>query len=309
MVTRFHNISTDDNLSENSNILVPSQRAVRNFIASKAIQLKYLQSTMPADYSTGDNWLNSENKMLYTAISSSSWGTGKAIQIDQFFTFNDLLYYYDGTNIVAYSTHSITETHNDNKLKFWVGTTDEYNALGTYDPNTIYIKSDDTPATSAVLATQTEFDNGSSTTAATPYQIKQELGNYLPKSGGNLNASAVLRLTNANNEVSALAFNTNGYLTISTGLNVNNDLTTNSLVVRSCNLYKVSTGGTSVVWTDTYASSSSYGAVKVDGTTITASNGVISSNVANVPAATSTTLGGVMLDYNSATNTLNIKTS
>lgn len=309
MVTKFHNISIDPTLSNNSNILAPSERAVRAFVASKAIQLDFLQATTPITYTTGQKWLNTQSNILYTATSNSTWDNGLIVSIDQFFTFNDLLYYYDGTNIVTYSTHSITETHNDNKLKFWVGTTNEYNALGTYDPNTIYIKSDDTPATSAVLATQTEFDNSSSTTAATPYQIKQELGNYLPKSGGNLDASAVLRLTNANNEVSALAFNTSGYLTVSTSLNVNNDLSTNSLVVRSGNLYKVSTGGTSVVWTDTYASSSSYGAVKVDGTTITASNGVISSNVANVPAATSTTLGGVMLDYDSSTNTLNIKTS
>ena len=353
MATRFYNISIDENLSENSNTLVPSQKAVRNFIASKAIQLDFLQATAPITYVAGQKWLDTTNQLLYTAISSSSWGTGKSIEVDQFFTFKDLLYYYDGTSINSYSTLSITEQNQGIEVKQWYGTRQEYQALSSIDPTTVYNVIENN-IDYAFLATQTEFNNSSNTTAATPYQVNQELGNYLPKSGGNLDASAVLRLTNANNEVSTLAFNTSGQLTISTSLNVNNDLSTNSLVVRSGNIYKINTSGAKAIWNNDYATTTSAGVVKVDGSTIIINDGVISAsgttiayddslnttstnavqnkvvttalngkqatlsqgtgitisnNTVSLNAATSTTLGGVIIDYDSQTNTLDIRTT
>lgn len=392
MATKFYNISTNDNLAENSNILVPSQKAVRNFIASKSIQLDYLQSTQPTTFSIGQKWLDTINKLLYTAINSSNWGVGKSIETDQFFTFNDLLYYYDGTSINSYSTLSITEQNQGSEIKVWFGTRAEYQALTNIDSTTVYnvIESN---IDYAFLATQTEFNNSSSTTAATPYQVNQALGNYLPKAGGNLDAEAVLRLTNANNEVSTLAFNTSGQLTISSSLYVANEANVNNLVVRNGVIYKTNTSsGITAIWSNDYASTSNFGIVKPDGTTITINDGVISAsgtgqlantasgtnaltilgapasdneatnvglgseattgatsigynskatasnaiqigtgtnNTANtvqigsyqilgstgtipnarIPAATSTALGGVILEYDSSTNTLNIKTS
>ena len=280
MVTKFLNVSTDAQLSENSNTLVPSQKAVRNFIASKAIQLDFIQSVAPTTYTAGQKWLNTSDNKLYTAMSSSSWGTGVSVETDQFFTYLDLLYYFDGTSVKSYSTQTITEQRAGAQLKTWLGTRAQYQALGgVYDLDTVYqvIESD---SDYAILATQSEFNDGSTTRAATPYQVKQySAGAYLPLTGGNLSAGAVLRLTNTNNQVTELAYNTSGYLTVSTGLHVTNTADVNAVVVRSGNIYKTSsTSGVTAVWTDTLASSSTFGIVKVDGSTIIANNGVISAS-------------------------------
>lgn len=392
MTTRFLNISTDSTLAENSNILVPSQRAVRNFIASKSIQLNYLQETAPISYVIDEKWLNTSDNKLYTATSSSTWDAGVSIVEDQFFTFNDLLYYFDGSSIKEYSTQTITEQRAGTHLKTWLGTRAQYNALTSYDPTTLY-QVVESNIDYAKLATQTEFNNSSNTVASTPYQVNQALGNYLSKvDGGVIAASKILGLTNANNEVSQLAFNTSGQLTISSGLYVTNAADVNSLVVRAGTIYKVNTSGATAIWSDTYATSNSFGVVKPDGVTTTVANGILSAtgsgmlantasgtdsltilgtpasdneatniglgseattgatsigynskatasnaiqigtgtnNTANtaqigsyqilgstgiipnarIPAATSSALGGVMIEYDSNTNTLNIKTS
>lgn len=278
MVTKFLNVSTDAQLSENSNILVPSQKAVRNFIASKAIQLDFLQSDTPTTYTAGQKWLNTSDNKIYTSISDSSWGTGISVETDQFFTYQDLLYYFDGTSVIAYSIETIIDQRNGIKLKIWLGTRAQYNALGgIYDANTIYnvIEAD---GTLAILASQTDFNNGSSSTAATPYQVRQFVsGSYLPLTGGNLSAGSVLRLTNSNSEVTELAYNTSGYLTVSTGLYVTNTADINAAVIRGGNIYKTSsTSGVTAIWSDSYATGSNFGIVKPDGTSITVSNGVIS---------------------------------
>ena len=307
MSTKFLNVSTDSTLAENSNILVPSQRAIKNFIASKSIQLDFLQADTPTTYTTGQKWLKTSDNKLYTAISSSAWDSGVSVVEDQFFTFNDLLYYFDGSSIKEYSTQTITEQRAGTQLKTWLGTRAQYNALTSYDSNTLY-QVVESNIDYALLATQTEFNNSSSTTAATPYQVKQELGNYLSLvNGGNLSASKVLGLTNSNNEVSTLAFNTSGQLTVSSGLYVTNALDVNSIVVRAGTIYKTNTSGPQVAWTDTYATTSSFGVVKPDGTTITINNGIISASgtgsLANTATGTdSLTILGTPASSNNAAN-------
>lgn len=303
MATKFLNISTDATLSENSNTLVPSQKAVRNFVASKSIHLNFLQSTTPTSYSTGQKWLNTSDNKLYTATSASAWDSGVAINADQFFTYLDLLYYFDGSSIKAYSTLTITEQRAGTQVKTWVGTREQYNNLTSYDPTTIYEVIEPSGSGYITLATQTEFNNSSGTTASTPYQVNQALGNYLSKTnGGYLAASKVLGLTNANNEVSELAFNTSGQLTVSTGLYVTNALDTNSVVVRTGNVYKINTSGAKVVWDDSYTSSSNYGVAKVDGTTITANNGTISIDSTYLKNYIDTAVAGMLkpMDWSNA---------
>lgn len=306
MATKFFNVSTDPTLSANSNILVPSEKAVRSFIASKSIQLDFLQSSAPTTYTTGQKWLNTSDKKVYTAVSNSSWGTGSSISVDQFFTFEDSLYYFDGTNINEYSTSTITEHNSGNKIKMWVGTRAEYDLITTKDPDTLY-QVEENGMDFALLATQTQFNNADNTVAATPYQVIQKLGNYLALSGGNLSANAILGFTNANNEVSTLAYDVNGYLNVSNKLYVTYETSTNSLVVRSGNVYKTNTLGATVVWSDSYATTSKGGAVKPDGTTITINNGVISASgtgaLANSASGTdSLTILGTPATDNQATN-------
>lgn len=309
MVTKFLNVSTDAQLSENSNILVPSQKAVRNFIASKAIQLDFIQSVAPTTYTTGQKWLNTSDNKLYTAVSSSDWGTGVSVETDQFFTYEDLLYYFDGTSVKSYSTQTITEQRVGAQLKTWLGTRAQYNALGgVYDSYTVY-QVVESGSDYAILATQAEFNDGSTTRAATPYQVKQySAGAYLPLTGGNLSAGAVLRLTNSNNQVTELAYNTSGYLTVSTGLFVTNAADVNSVVVRGGTIYKTSTtSGVTAVWTDTLATTSAFGVVKPDGTTITINNGIISASgsgsLANTATGTkSLTILGTIATNDYATN-------
>ena len=290
MVTKFLNVSTDPTLSTNSNVLVPSQKAVRNFIASKAIQLDFIQSVAPTTYTTGQKWLNTSDNKLYTAVSSSDWGTGVSVETDQFFTYLDLLYYFDGTSVKSYSTQTITEQRAGAQLKTWLGTRAQYNALGgVYDSDTVY-QVVESGSDYAILATQSEFNDGSTTRAATPYQVKQySAGAYLSLTGGNLSAGAVLRLTNSNNQVTELAYNTSGYLTVSTGLYVTNTADVNAVVVRGGNIYKTnSTSGVTAVWTDTLATTQAFGVVKPDGTTITINNGVISASGTGSLANTAT---------------------
>lgn len=321
MVTKFFNISTDGTLSENSNILVPSQKAVRNFIASKSIQLDYMQSSQPSTATNGNKWLNTSNNLLYTY--NNTWDAGILIEKDQFFTFNDLLYYYDGSEIKNYSILTITEQNHGNEIKLWVGTREEYNDLDSdeIDPNTIYRISDESEVY-AVLATQTQFNNNSQITAATPYQVNQKFGNYLPLSGGNLDAGAILRLTNTNSEVTALAFNTSGQLTISSNIYGASQLDINSIVVRSGNIYKTNTSGATALWSDSNisstqlptASTTDLGAVKIDGTTITINNGVISASgsasLANSASGTnSLTILGTPTTNNGAVNIGNLSSS
>lgn len=262
MVTKFLNISTDPTLSTNSNILVPSEKAIRAFVASKSIQLDFLQSTTPTTFSTGNKWLNTSDNKLYTATSGSAWDFGVSVAVDQFFTYADCLYYFDGTSIEAYSVVSITEQNQNRQLKTWLGTRAEYDLLDSdeFEPDTVY-QVIETGVDYALLASQAQFDAGSSITAATPYQVNQVLGTYLSKTnGGNLAAGKTLGLTNSNSQVATLGYNTSGQVEISTGLKVANETDTNSIIVRSGTIYKTNTSGATALWSDFYTSIDGYNA-------------------------------------------------
>lgn len=292
------NLSTDKNLTENSNILAPSQQALKYYIDQKQIVLDYLQDTAPSSFTVGQKWLNSSSNKIFTATSNSAWDSGTDLELGQIYSFNNLLYRFNGESVQSYSAGSIKETNSGNDIKTWVGTQQEYDLITTKDPNTEYIITDAYSSLDVILATQQEFNNSSTAKAATPYQVNQKIGNYLPLAGGNLNAGAILRLTNTNNEVTPLAFNTSGYLTVGSKLYVDTETNTNSLVVRSGNIYKVNTSGATALWSDSVgvanglatldsnaklsssqlpiATTSSLGLVKPDGNTITIdANGVI----------------------------------
>lgn len=244
------NLNTDKNLTENSNILASSQQALKYYIDQKRVLLNYLQATEPTSFSINEKWLNTSSNKIFTALSSSTWDNGIDLESGQIYSFNNLLYHWDGENLLIYSSGSITETNNNTEVKTWVGTQSEYDAIVTKDPTTEYSITDAYSNLDIVLATQVEFNNSSTTKAATPYQVNQKMGNYLPLAGGNLNAGAILRLTNTNNEVTPLAFDISGYLTVGSKLYVNTETNTNTLVVRSGNIYKIDTSGDTVVWSN-----------------------------------------------------------
>lgn len=282
------NLDIDKNLTANSNILAPSQQALKYYIDQKRVLLNYLQETEPTSFSIGEKWLNTSSNKIFTALSSSTWDNGIDLESGQIYSFNNLLYHWNGENLLIYSSGSVTETNNNTEIKTWVGTQSEYDAIVTKDPTTEYVITDAYSNLDIILATQTEFNNSSTTKAATPYQVNQKMGNYLPLAGGNLNAGAILRLTNTNNEVTPLAFDTSGYLTVGSKLYVNTETNTNSLIVRSGNIYKTDLSGATIVWSDSYATTSKAGAVKPDGTTITINNGVISASGTGALANTAT---------------------
>lgn len=282
------NLDIDKNLTANSNILAPSQQALKYYIDQKRVLLNYLQATEPTSFSIGEKWLNTSSNKIFTALSSSTWDNGTDLESGQIYSFNNLLYHWNGENLLIYSSGSVTETNNNIEVKTWVGTQSEYDAIVTKDPTTEYSITDAYSNLDIILATQTEFNNSATTKAATPYQVNQKMGNYLPLAGGNLNAGAILRLTNANNEVTPLAFDTSGYLTVGSKLYVNTETNTNSLIVRSGNVYKSDLSGATIVWSDSYATTSKAGAVKPDGTTITINNGVISASGTGALANTAT---------------------
>ena len=244
------NLNTDKNLTENSNILASSQQALKYYIDQKRVLLNYLQATEPTSFSIGEKWLNTSSNKIFTALSSSTWDNGIDLELGQIYSFNNLLYHWNGENLLIYSSGSVTETNNNTEIKTWVGTQSEYDAIVTKDPTTEYSITDAYSNLDIILATQTEFNNSSTTKAATPYQVNQKMGNYLPLAGGNLNACAILRLTNTNNEVTPLAFDTSGYLTVGSKLYVNTETNTNSLIVRSGNVYKSDLSGDTVAWSN-----------------------------------------------------------
>lgn len=295
----YLNLNLDKNLTLNSNTTISSQKALKSYIDAKRINLDFLQASAPSEFSIGDKWLNTTDKKVYTATSSSTWDSGVSLTDGQIYSFENLLYHYDGTNILIYSTETITEQNNRNEIKSWFGTQNEYDALSEIDDNTTYYIVDNASVVSTLLATQQEFNNSVQNKAATPYQVNQKLGNYLPLAGGNLDAGAVLRLTNSNNGTVTLAYNTSNYLTVSSNLSVNGTTSTNSLIATSGNIYNGSISGATALWSSAkgaanglatldsntkipstqlpIATSSIIGAVKPDGTTTSVdANGVIS---------------------------------
>lgn len=274
---KYLNLDLDKNLTSNSNVTISSQKALKSYIDAKRILIDFLQPTAPSTFNAGDKWLNSSDFKLYIATSSSTWDSGIAITIDQIYSFENLLYHYNGTNLLIYSTESITEQNNGNEIKSWFGTQNEYDNLSSYDSNTNYYIVDNASTISTLLATQQEFNSSAQNKAATPYQVNQALGNYLPLAGGNLDAGAVLRFTNTNNGTTTLSYDTSNYLNLTNNLNVASNITANNFITTSGNIYNGSVNGAKVVWNNNYASSNSAGIVKPDGTTTSVdANGVIS---------------------------------
>ena len=285
------NLSIDKNLTENSNVLAPSQQALKYYIDQKQIVLDYLQDTAPSSFTVGQKWLNSSSNKIFTATSNSAWDSGTDLELGQIYSFNNLLYHFNGESVQSYSAGSVKETNSGNDIKTWVGTQQEYDLITTKDPNTEYIITDAYSSLDVILATQQEFNNSSTTKAATPYQVNQKIGNYLPLAGGNLNAGAILRLTNTNNEVTPLAFNTSGYLTVGSKLYVNTETNTNTVVVRSGNIYKVNTSGATALWSDEKGANNGIATLN--------SNGLVTST--QLPTATVSNVGLVQPDGNTIT--------
>lgn len=245
------NLNLDKTLSSNSNIVLSSQRALKSYIDDKRILLDFLQDTTPTTYTTGNKWLNTSNFKLYIATSSSAWDNGTNISTGQIFSYDNLLYYYDGTNLLVYSTKSIVDVNSGDETKIWIGTQNEYDNLSSYDPNTIYNITDNSQTLSTLLATAQEYADEVQNKAATPYQVLQSLDGYLPKSGGTLNAGATLSFKNTNNGTNTLSFDNNNVLNITNNLSVSNNITANNIIATSGNIYKTSTSGETVVWSNT----------------------------------------------------------
>ena len=132
------NLNTDKNLTENSNILASSQQALKYYIDQKRVLLNYLQATEPTSFSIGEKWLNTSSNKIFTALSSSTWDNGIDLESGQIYSFNNLLYHWNGENLLIYSSGSVTETNNNTEIKTWVGTQSEYDAIVTKDPTTEY---------------------------------------------------------------------------------------------------------------------------------------------------------------------------
>lgn len=368
------NLNLDKTLASNSNIVISSQRALKSYIDDRRILLDFLQDTEPTTYSTDQKWLNTSNFTLYTAISSSTWDSGISITTGQIFSFDNLLYYYDGNNLLVYSTKSIIDLNGGAETKIWLGTQEEYDNLDNYDPDTIYNIVDNAQTISTLLATAQEYASGAQNKAATAYQVQQSLTNYLLLSGGSFDAGAILRFTNTNSGTNSISYDNSNVLNISnnvavgTNLTVGSQLTANSIIATSGNIYKTNTSGETVVWSSTLnsylplAGGTMTGVLKITGIQDTSSNNIISyalgntilgrynipsylqgnttgayvrygangdsliltenkKGVANgvasldanakipssqIPYATSSTVGGVKINFDSNTGTLNI---
>lgn len=292
------NLNLNSRLTDANNITISSQKALKTYIDSKRILLNFLQNSAPTTFQTGNTWLNTSNLKLYTATSSSSWDSGINITTNELYTFNNVLYHYDGTNLTIYSTDSIKEQNSGDETKIWIGTQSEYDNLDSHDENTLYNIIDTTSVVSALLATQQEFNNSAQNRAATPYQVNQKIGNYMPLAGGNFDIGAVVRFTNGNG-TNSISYDSNNILNITNNVSVSNNLTANNIVATSGNIYKTNTSGANVIWSSDkgvanglatldsntkvpttqlpLATNSTVGVVQGDGTTTSVNaNGVIS---------------------------------
>jgi hypothetical protein len=260
---KYLNLNLNKTLSPNSNIVLSSQQAIKSYIDSKKVFIQFLQATAPTTFKTGDKWLNTDSNKLFTATTNTSWNGGEDLNTSAVYSFNNLLYHFDGISAKCYSTISITEQNANKEIKQWFGTLDEYNNLESKDENTHYIIIDDSSTSAAILATQEEFDKSVTDKAATPSQVNEKFGNYLPLAGGNLDAGAILRFTNTNNQVSSVSLDANKYITMSDNLKVGGDINTNSLVSTTGNIYKGSSSGATNIWSDSFATAEKAGIIKV----------------------------------------------
>lgn len=269
------NLNLDKRLTSNSNTTVSSQQALKSYIDSKIIYLDFMQTTEPTSFNTGDKWFNTDSNKLFTAQEGVVWDSGITPDIGQIFIFNDLIYSFTGTGLDNISTESIVNQNDNTKIKEWIGTQDEYNAITTKDPNTKYIIIDELSTMSSLLATEEEFTNSVQDKAATPFQVNQKIANYLPLAGGNLDQGAILRFTNTDGGVTNIQYGTDQNLSFDKNISVQGQITTNSLISTTGNVYKGNASGAKVIWSDSYATDTTPGVVKVGAGLSIAEDGTI----------------------------------
>lgn len=269
------NLNLNKTLSPNSNIVLSSQQAIKSYIDSKKVFVQFLQESAPTTFKTGDKWVNTASNKLFIATNDTTWDSGSNLDTTSIYSFGNLLYHYNGTDTKCYSTTSITEQNANKEIKEWFGTQDEYNAIETKDENTHYIIIDDASTSSSLLATQEEFNNSVTDKAATPKQVNEKIGNYLPLAGGNLDKGAILRFTNTNNQVSSMSLDENKYITMSDNLKVSGDINTNSLVSTTGNIYKGNSSGATNIWSDSFATTEKAGIIKVGNNLTIAEDGTL----------------------------------
>lgn len=257
------NLNLNKTLLPNSNIVLSSQQAIKSYVDSKKVFVQFLQESTPTTFKAGDKWVNTASNKLFIATNDTTWDNGSNLDTTAIYSFGNLLYHYNGTDTKCYSTTSITEQNTNKEIKEWFGTQDEYNAIETKDENTHYIIIDDASTSSSLLATQEEFNNSVTDKAATPKQVNEKIGNYLPLAGGNLDKGAILRFTNTNNQVSSMSLDENKYITMSDNLKVSGDINTNSLVSTTGNIYKGNSSGVTNIWSDSFATTENAGIIKV----------------------------------------------
>lgn len=270
------NLNLNKTLSPNSNIVLSSQQAIKSYIDSKKVFVQFLQESAPTTFKTGDKWVNTASNKLFIATNDTTWDSGSNLDTTTIYSFGNLLYHYNGVDTKCYSTTSITEQNANKEIKEWFGTQDEYNAIETKDENTHYIIIDDASTSSSLLATQEEFNNSVTDKAATPKQVNEKIGNYLPLAGGNLDKGAILRFTNTNNQVSSMSLDENKYITMSDNLKVSGDINTNSLVSTTGNIYKGNSSGATNIWSDSFATTEKAGIIKVGNNLTITEDGTIS---------------------------------
>ena len=269
------NLNLNKTLSPNSNIVLSSQQAIKSYVDSKKVFVQFLQESAPTTFKAGDKWINTASNKLFIATNDTTWDNGSNLDTTAIYSFGNLLYHYNGTDTRCYSTTSITEQNANKEIKEWFGTQDEYSAIETKDENTHYIIIDDTSTSSSLLATQEEFNNSVTDKAATPKQVNEKIGNYLPLAGGNLDKGAILRFTNTNNQVSSVSLDENKYITMSDNLKVSGDINTNSLVSTTGNIYKGNSSGATNIWSDSFATTEKAGIIKVGDNLTVAEDGTL----------------------------------
>lgn len=84
----------------------------------------------------------------------------------------------NGTDLSWQNVQQVQEQNDNELIKFWYGTQNEYDDLESYDTNTNYIITDDSQTISTLLATQQQFDSSAQDKAATPYQVNNKLTEY-----------------------------------------------------------------------------------------------------------------------------------
>ena len=127
--------------------------------------VKSVSDTAPENPSSGDKYVNTTTKKIYT-FTDGSWGSGEDLSEDSIYVKSDdgTMFVYDGTNVSqiggngnALNVDNITNILDENnKIRVigvidknsgnpkydWIGTKQQYNNLQTYNDNWIYYITD-----------------------------------------------------------------------------------------------------------------------------------------------------------------------